>query len=116
MTVSSLDAYLEPQRLSISSPPGSDHLPRIPSLDETFPVFSPPPQEFRDANPDSSQTHTLLPSVVGVDNAAQTSPQSTRQHRRQSSLNTVSWPDQNLDENGQRRRYSSTLNPSDVVI
>lgn len=113
MTVSSLDAYLEPQRLSISSPPGSDHLPRIPSLDETFPVFSPPPQEFRD--PDSSHTQTLMPSVVN--NAVQTSPQSTRQHRRQSSLNTVSWPDQNYgEENGQRRRYSSTLNPSDVVI
>lgn len=119
MTASSLDAYLEPQRLSISSPPGSDHLPRIPSLDESFPVFSPPPQEVRDTtNPDSSQTHTLVPSVVNVvDNTVPVpSPQSTRQHRRQSSLNTVSWPDQNNGDDVQkRRRYSSNLNPSDVV-
>lgn len=44
MTVS-LEGYLEPQRLSFGSPPGSDLLPRIPSLDESFPVFSPPPVE-----------------------------------------------------------------------
>lgn len=44
MTVS-LDGYLEPQRLSFGSPPGSELLPRILSLDESFPVFSPPPYE-----------------------------------------------------------------------
>lgn len=44
MTVS-LDAYLEPQRISFSSPPNSELIPRAPSLDESFPVFSPPPYE-----------------------------------------------------------------------
>lgn len=44
MTVS-LDAYLDPQRMSFSSPPNSELLPRAPSLDESFPVFSPPPYE-----------------------------------------------------------------------
>lgn len=47
MTVS-LDGYLEPQRLSFGSPPGSELLPRILSLDESFPVFSPPPYEVSD--------------------------------------------------------------------
>lgn len=44
MTVS-LDHYLEPQRISFSSPPNSELIPRAPSLDESFPVFSPPPYE-----------------------------------------------------------------------
>lgn len=44
MTVS-LDAYLEPKRMSFSSPPGSELLPRAPSPDDSFPVFSPPPYE-----------------------------------------------------------------------
>ncbi|XP_039278744.1 piezo-type mechanosensitive ion channel component [Nilaparvata lugens] len=42
MTVS-LDAYLDPQRMSFGSPPNSEMLPRIPSIDDSFPVFSPPP-------------------------------------------------------------------------
>ena len=44
MTVS-LDGYLEPQRLSFGSPPGSELIPGGPSSndDESFPVFSPPP-------------------------------------------------------------------------
>jgi len=43
MTVS-LDGYLEPQRMSFSSPPTSELIPRAPSLDmDSFPVFSPPP-------------------------------------------------------------------------
>lgn len=49
MTVS-LDGYLEPQRLSFGSPPGSELLPRILSLDESFPVFSPPPYEVSASN------------------------------------------------------------------
>lgn len=43
MTIS-LDAYLDPQKISFSSPNDYDLLPRISSPDETFPeVFSPPP-------------------------------------------------------------------------
>ena len=43
MTVS-LDGYLEPQRMSFSSPPTSELIPRAHSLDvDSFPVFSPPP-------------------------------------------------------------------------
>lgn len=42
MTVS-LDGYLEPQRMSFSSPPNSELNPRPPSPDDSFPVFSPPP-------------------------------------------------------------------------
>lgn len=42
MTVS-LDGYLEPQRLSFSSPPEDEFVPRASSPDDTFPVFSPPP-------------------------------------------------------------------------
>lgn len=53
MTVS-LDAYLEPQRISFSSPPGSELLPRAPSPDDSFPVFSPPPYETAVGDRDSS--------------------------------------------------------------
>lgn len=42
MTVS-LDAYLEPRRISFESPPSSDLLPRAQSPEESYPVFSPPP-------------------------------------------------------------------------
>lgn len=42
MTVS-LEGYLEPQRMSFGSPPTSEMLHRAPSLDDSFPVFSPPP-------------------------------------------------------------------------
>ena len=42
MTVS-LDAYLDPQRISYGSPAEYDLVPRISSPDDTFPVFSPPP-------------------------------------------------------------------------
>lgn len=41
MTVS-LEAYLDPQRISYGSPADYDMVPRISSPDETFPVFSPP--------------------------------------------------------------------------
>jgi hypothetical protein len=42
MTVS-LDAYLDPQKLSYGSPADFEMMPRISSPDDTFPVFSPPP-------------------------------------------------------------------------
>lgn len=44
MTVS-LEGYLEPQRMSFSSPPNSELNPRPPSPDDSFPVFSPPPYD-----------------------------------------------------------------------
>lgn len=45
MTVS-LEGYLEPQRISFSSPPNSELInPRPPSPDDSFPVFSPPPYD-----------------------------------------------------------------------
>ncbi|CAH2240609.1 jg21081 [Pararge aegeria aegeria] len=42
MTVS-LDAYLEPRRISFESPPSSELIPRAQSPEESYPVFSPPP-------------------------------------------------------------------------
>lgn len=42
MTVS-LDAYLDPHKISYGSPADYEILPRISSPDDTFPVFSPPP-------------------------------------------------------------------------
>lgn len=46
MTVS-LDAYLDPQRISYGSPGDYEMLPRISSPDDTFPVFSPPPFDVK---------------------------------------------------------------------
>lgn len=46
MTVS-LDAYLDPQRISYGSPVDYDLVPRISSPDDTFPVFSPPPFDVK---------------------------------------------------------------------
>uniref|UniRef100_A0A182PCF5 Piezo-type mechanosensitive ion channel component n=1 Tax=Anopheles epiroticus TaxID=199890 RepID=A0A182PCF5_9DIPT len=95
MTVS-LDAYLDPQRMSFDSP--NDLMARVCSPDDTFPVFSPPPFEKDQRDPLSSAapyvaststttTNTLMPPT-------KTALQ-TRQHRRQSSLNAVSWPANN---------------------
>lgn len=40
----SLDGYLDTQRLSFGSPPGSEiTMPQVPSSDESYPVFSPVP-------------------------------------------------------------------------
>jgi len=46
MTIS-LDAYLDPTRISYGSPADYEILPRISSPDETFPVFSPPPFDVK---------------------------------------------------------------------
>ncbi|XP_052864339.1 piezo-type mechanosensitive ion channel component [Anopheles cruzii] len=78
---SSLDAYLDPQRMSFDSP--NDLMARVCSPDDTFPVFSPPPFE-RDHHAAPATANTLMPP-------SKTSLQH-RQHRRQSSLNAVSWP------------------------
>ncbi|ETN60225.1 hypothetical protein AND_008154 [Anopheles darlingi] len=85
MTVS-LDAYLDPQRMSFDSP--NDLMARVCSPDDTFPVFSPPPFERDHHAPVTStapvSANTLMPP-------SKTALQQ-RQHRRQSSLNAVSWP------------------------
>ncbi|KAI4464688.1 hypothetical protein MML48_3g00017133 [Holotrichia oblita] len=64
MTVS-LEGYLEPQRMSFSSPPNSELNPRPPSPDDSYPVFSPPPYD-------------AAPPYAEVVNIPQVAPQ--RQH------------------------------------
>ncbi|KAL9707746.1 hypothetical protein quinque_011264 [Culex quinquefasciatus] len=105
MTVS-LDAYLDPQRMSFESP--NEMLGRVCSPDDTFPVFSPPPCEKEQQPAPTIQTpHTLMPP-------SKTAIQ-TRQHRRQSSLNTVSWPNPNeLTVSPRQRRLSNNLTPAEV--
>ncbi|XP_052564946.1 piezo-type mechanosensitive ion channel component isoform X6 [Culex pipiens pallens] len=104
MTVS-LDAYLDPQRMSFESP--NEMLGRVCSPDDTFPVFSPPPCEKEQQPAPTIQTpHTLMPP-------SKTAIQ-TRQHRRQSSLNTVSWPNPNeLTVSPRQRRLSNNLTPAE---
>uniref|UniRef100_A0A182SRZ1 Uncharacterized protein n=1 Tax=Anopheles maculatus TaxID=74869 RepID=A0A182SRZ1_9DIPT len=86
MTVS-LDAYLDPQRMSFDSP--NDLMARVCSPDDTFPVFSPPPFE-KEQPPLVATTATNNTLMPPTKTALQ-----TRQHRRQSSLNAVSWPANN---------------------
>ncbi|XP_053676328.1 piezo-type mechanosensitive ion channel component [Anopheles nili] len=88
MTVS-LDAYLDPQRMSFDSP--NDLLARVCSPDDTFPVFSPPPFEKDQRDPLSSVAPCVAPTTNTLMPPTKTALQS-RQHRRQSSLNAVSWP------------------------
>lgn len=128
MTVShSLDAYLEPTRLSFSSPPVSELQQ---NSDDSYPVFSPLDQSRKQ----SIQSNTIVPPGVPINVAggggggAVTSTATTgtannntlqpggfvRQHRRQSSVNTVSWTDQGDPVTGKVRRLSTTLNPSNV--
>ncbi|KOB67005.1 Uncharacterized protein OBRU01_20510, partial [Operophtera brumata] len=61
MTVS-LDAYLEPRRISFESPPSSDLLPRAQSPEESYPVFSPPPIRRRHtvASPSLQQRTSII--------------------------------------------------------
>ncbi|XP_055550145.1 piezo-type mechanosensitive ion channel component isoform X2 [Wyeomyia smithii] len=103
MTVS-LDAYLDPQRMSFESP--NEMLGRVCSPDETFPVFSPPPCEKEQPALVIQTTNTLnLPSKTAMQ---------TRQHRRQSSFNAVSWPNPNeLTVSPRARRLSNTLTPAE---
>lgn len=113
----SLDAYLEPTRLSFSSPPVSESMQQ--NSDDSYPVFSPLNQSRK-----QSLQSNIVPIGVPV-NVATTSSSTTsntlqpggfvRQHRRQSSLNTVSWTDQG-DAIGKVRRLSTTLNPSNVSL
>ncbi|XP_061515009.1 piezo-type mechanosensitive ion channel component isoform X15 [Anopheles gambiae] len=93
MTVS-LDAYLDPQRMSFDSP--NDLMARVCSPDDTFPVFSPPPFEKDPREPLSSVAAPYVATTTA--NTLMPPPKTalqTRQHRRQSSLNAVSWPANN---------------------
>lgn len=127
MTVShSLDAYLDTTRLSFSSPPVSELQQ---NSDDSYPVFSP----LHQSRKQSIQSNTIVPpgvpiNVAGASGGAVTSTAATstantntlqpggfvRQHRRQSSVNTVSWTDQGDPVTGKVRRLSTTLNPSNV--
>ncbi|XP_058452792.1 uncharacterized protein LOC131431219 [Malaya genurostris] len=103
MTVS-LDAYLDPQRMSFESP--NELLARVCSPDDTFPVFSPPPCEKEQPALVIHNANTLLhPNKTAMQ---------TRQHRRQSSLNAVSWPNPNeLTISPRQRRLSNNLTPGE---
>lgn len=114
MTVShSLDAYLDPTRLSFSSPPVSELQQ---NSDDSYPVFSPLHQSRK-----QSFQSNIIPPGIPLNVPTSTSSTSNtlqpggfvRQHRRQSSVNTVSWTDQG-DATGKVRRLSTTLNPSHV--
>uniref|UniRef100_A0A182QXP0 Piezo-type mechanosensitive ion channel component n=1 Tax=Anopheles farauti TaxID=69004 RepID=A0A182QXP0_9DIPT len=89
MTVS-LDAYLDPQRMSFDSP--NDLMARVCSPDDTFPVFSPPPFEKDQRDPFSSVQTPYVPTTANTLMPPTKTALQTRQHRRQSSLNAVSWP------------------------
>ncbi|KPI94676.1 Protein PIEZO2 [Papilio xuthus] len=74
MTVS-LDAYLEPRRISFESPPSSDLLPRAQSPEESYPVFSPPPIRRRHtlASPSVQRTSIISQSSRAEPNSHHTS-------------------------------------------
>lgn len=114
MTVShSLDAYLEPTRLSFSSPPVSEIMPPTLSSDESYPVFSPLPR-VRRLKPDDTTAQPVLSSTTSTSNTLQPGNiVATHRHRRQSSA-TVSWTDQGDNTLSTRGRMSASLNPSNV--
>lgn len=102
----SLDAYLDSQRISYGSPADFD-MPRISSPDDTFPVFSPPPYDVKVKSfsrlskiLNQFNTHQDPPNSHVIDQTMLVPPDGGgsgrrgRRHRRLSSLNTVSWPNQ----------------------
>lgn len=119
MTVShSLDAYLEPTRLSFSSPPASELLPQGQSSDESYPVFSPLPRTQKHEEQSSAFEGNVTVSVSSATATATTSntlqPGSfSRHHRRQSSV-TVSWTDQGDTASSRIRHIPMALDPSNV--
>lgn len=121
MTVShSLDAYLEPNRLSFSSPPASEIIQQGHSSDESYPVFSPLPASRKQ----SFQSNALIPVVPATTSTTGTTTTTSsntlqpgsfvRQHRRQSSINTVSFTDQGETSSGRIRQIPTNLDPSHV--
>lgn len=140
MTVS-LDAYLDPQRISYGSPADFEMVPRISSPDDTFPVFSPPPFDVKIlensfrldnsspnlANQDRDQkaldqNMLVPPNANGGGSSSGSSvaggaPQPSRRHRRLSSLNTVSWPNPNeLTVSPRPPRRMSTVAGSETGV
>lgn len=114
MTVShSLDAYLEPTRLSFSSPPVSESIQQCLSSDESYPVFSPLPKT-RKLKSVTATVATLSSTTTTTSNTLQ-AENTVKQHRRQSSGNTVSWNDQAEENTSMRaKHHSTTLDPSNV--
>lgn len=120
MTVSqSLDAYLEPTRLSFSSPPVSEIMPQTHSSDESYPVFSPSPSSRKQSFsstlivvPATTTTSVATTNVTTASNNTLQPGSFVRQHRRQSSVNTVSWTDQGEVSSGRIRQVSTILDPS----
>lgn len=140
MTVS-LDAYLDPQRISYGSPADFEMVPRISSPDDTFPVFSPPPFDVKIAENSSrfdisspnfanqdrdqralDQNMLVPPNANGGGSSSGSSvaggaPQPSRRHRRLSSLNTVSWPNPNeLTVSPRPPRRMSTVAGSEAGV
>lgn len=139
MTVS-LDAYLDPQRISYGSPADFEMVPRISSPDDTFPVFSPPPFDvkipenlfqfdkisspnFANQERDQKvldQNMLVPPNANGGGSSSGSSvvgaPQPSRRHRRLSSLNTVSWPNPNELTVSPRPRRMSTVASSEAGV
>lgn len=117
MTVShSLDAYLEPTRLSFSSPPASELLPQGQSSDESYPVFSPLPRSDKHDNQSSGFEGNVTVSVSSTTATTSNTLQPgslSRHHRRQSSV-TVSWTDQGDTTLSRVRHISMALDPSNV--
>ncbi|KAG5675805.1 hypothetical protein PVAND_005679 [Polypedilum vanderplanki] len=111
MTIS-LDAYLDPTKISYGSPADYD-MPRISSPDETFPVFSPPPLDDRDSQT-IDQNMLVPPNMNGGQGTSGTVGTSGRRHRRLSSLNTVSWPNPNELTVSPRQRRMSTVDSLEV--
>lgn len=114
----SLDAYLEPTRLSFSSPPVSELLPHEKSSDESYPVFSPLPRSHEPEEQSSAFEGNLTVSVSSATATATTSntlqPGSfSRHHRRQSSV-TFTWADQGDMASSRIRHISMALDPSNV--
>lgn len=136
MTVS-LDAYLDPHRISYGSPADYEMVPRISSPDDTFPVFSPPPFDVKtsasclckrfhlnnfhqDHDPHVIDQNMLVPpnlngggSSSGSSIGGNGQPPG-RRHRRLSSLNTVSWPNQHDLAISPRPRRMSTVASSEA--
>lgn len=63
----SLEAYLEPQRFSFSSPPESTDQHRPSSPEETYPVFS-PPQSATEVSPIRTEVSKKVKICVQEDN------------------------------------------------
>lgn len=120
MTVSnSLDAYLEPNRLSFSSPPASEIVQQGHDSDESYPVFSPSVASRIQSFQSNIIMAAAIPTTTSATATTTTTSSNTlqpggfvRQHRRQSSINTVSFTDQGETSSARIRQHSTNLDPS----